>query len=45
MMLIEVMHLHEIQQLNNSNGHYVAFLDDDDEWIDVDKIKKTNRSI
>jgi glycosyltransferase involved in cell wall biosynthesis len=26
--------------LKNSNGLYVAFLDDDDEWIDRNKIKK-----
>ena len=26
--------------LKYSTGFYVAFLDDDDEWIDIDKIKK-----
>ena len=26
--------------LDNCTGHYVAFMDDDDEWIDKDKIKK-----
>jgi glycosyltransferase involved in cell wall biosynthesis len=26
--------------LNNTYGYYVAFLDDDDEWIDTNKIKK-----
>lgn len=26
--------------LRNCNGYYVAFMDDDDEWIDQDKIKK-----
>lgn len=26
--------------LKNCNGYYVAFMDDDDEWIDKDKLKK-----
>lgn len=26
--------------LKNCNGYYVAFMDDDDKWIDKDKIKK-----
>ncbi len=26
--------------LENCNGYYVAFMDDDDEWIDNDKLKK-----
>ena len=26
--------------LANCNGYYIAFMDDDDEWIDKDKIKK-----
>lgn len=26
--------------LNNCNGFYVAFMDDDDEWIDINKIYK-----
>ena len=26
--------------LRNCNGYYVAFMDDDDEWIDNDKLKK-----
>jgi len=26
--------------LRHCTGHYVAFMDDDDEWIDADKIKK-----
>ena len=26
--------------MNNCTGYYVAFMDDDDEWIDINKIKK-----
>jgi glycosyltransferase involved in cell wall biosynthesis len=26
--------------LEKCNGYYVAFMDDDDEWIDIDKLKK-----
>ena len=26
--------------LTNSSGHFIAFMDDDDEWIDKDKISK-----
>lgn len=26
--------------LKHCSGHYVAFMDDDDEWIDTDKLKK-----